>query len=67
MGELGARDVRGVHIKKGQRMDLRGPRRKEGEGARLPAPPPTIHPAPFSALILGSESRSQAEVSLGFC
>lgn len=40
MGELGARDVRGVHIKKGQRMDLRGPRRKEGEGARLPAPPP---------------------------
>lgn len=61
MGALGAGDVRGVHIKKGQRMGLWGQRR-EGEG-----PPSPTHPAPFSALIAGSESRSQAEVSLGFC
>lgn len=60
-GALGAGDVRGVHIKEGQRMGLWGPRR-EGEG-----PPSPTHPAPFSALIAGSEPRSQAEVSLGFC
>ena len=63
MGELGAGDVRGVHIKKGQRKDRRGQRGEEGEGAH----PPPLHPAPFSALIAGSESQSQAEVSLGFC
>ena len=63
MGELGAGDVRGVHIKKGQRKDRRGQRGEEGEGAH----PPSLHPAPFSALIAGSESQSQAEVSLGFC
>lgn len=61
MGKLGAGDVRGVHIKKGQRKDRRGQRGEEGEA------PPSPPPAPFSALITGSESRSQAEVSLGFC
>lgn len=39
-GALGAGDVRGVHIKEGQRMGLWGPRR-EGEGP--PLPPPTPH------------------------
>ena len=63
MGELGAGDVRGVHIKKGQRKDRRGQRGEEGEGAH----PPPLHSAPFSARIAGSESQSQAEVSLGFC
>lgn len=64
MGKLGAGDVRGVHIKKGQRKDRRGQREgKREKGLALPPP----HPAPFSALIAGSESRSQAEVSLGFC
>lgn len=62
MGKLGAGDVRGVHIKKGQRKDRRGQRGEERE-----ASPPSSPPAPFSALITGSESRSQAEVSLGFC
>lgn len=36
--------------------------RERGRGRKGPPPP-----APFSALIAGSESRSQAEVSLGFC
>lgn len=60
MGELGAGDVRGVHIKKGQRKVV-GTEKGSRRGACSP------HPAPFSALISGSESRSQAEVSLGFC
>lgn len=37
MGELEAGDVRGVHTKKGQRMDLRGQRESS------PRPPPTPH------------------------
>lgn len=37
MGELGAGDVRGVHTKKGQRMDLRGQRESS-----LPPSPRTI-------------------------
>lgn len=61
MGKLGAGAVRGVHIKRGQRKDRRGQRGEEREA------PPSPPPAPFSALIAGSESRSQAEVSLGFC
>lgn len=40
--------------------------RERGRGRRGPPSLP-LHPAPFSALIAGSESRSQAEVSLGFC
>lgn len=43
MGELGARDVRGVHIKKGQRKDRRGQRegkREKGPTLRPLRPPP---------------------------
>jgi hypothetical protein len=42
MGKLGAGDVRGVHIKKGQRKDRRG--QKEGKREKRPAfPHPTRH------------------------